>query len=125
MKSVFVVVVAATTTAGAAGIVIGGVIAYFQHKQTRRMDQIISSKDIREQRVKTEVLRRIRRNTMGMKTILIGTRFMIRNHIQDRNKHPWEKVSEGIRLDIGKAEKRRDEIIADIGRIALLIDDHV
>jgi hypothetical protein len=65
---------------GAVGIVIGGVIAYFQNKQTKKMDKIISGTHIREQNVKVEVLRRVLRDTNEVRTILNRIRSLIRHH---------------------------------------------
>jgi hypothetical protein len=108
---------------GVAGIGIGIFFAIRQEKQTKKMDKLISGTHITEQNAKFEVLRRIHQNTNGMRSVLIRTRFALRNHIQNSNKHPSEEVKAYINIQFKNAEKNRDAIKADIDIIALRIKD--
>jgi hypothetical protein len=115
---------------GAAGIVIGIFIAYRQDKQTEKMDMVItntstmiSETHTRENRVKSEILQRIRFNTNDIRTILVTTQRLIERHVRNPNEQPWEDITSRMEFFIGRTEELGRNIITDFGLIALLINN--
>lgn len=130
------IIAAALTTAdiigiilGIGGIVIGLIVAYYQNKQSRRMNRIITETHARENTMKTEILERIRFNTNDILTILTMTQRLFDRHVSDPNQHPWQEVTDYLtdpnhRL-IERVEELGRGIMADFTIIALLINDRI
>lgn len=101
-------------------------------QETReREERRIAKASARENRVKSEVLQRIRFNTNDILTILKRTQQHIELHRTRPIERPWQEVKDAITRPnddpqaslIAKTERLGNEIVADFRLIALLINN--
>lgn len=108
---------------GAAGIAIGIIIAYFQNKQSNRMDRIIFDTHGRENKIKRHFLHRIRSSTETIQRNLSSTLQFIETYNAEGTEQRWTNLRNHVTRVSAQTQEMGNWVNQDFAIIILLVEN--